>query len=124
MLVHRIQFAGTLVGAIGSLLCRSVAADPSAECPTGWFCEPAPATDAPRPAPPESASPRIESAPPESEALASPTLDRDGALPDMDTYEPKPAQGDRSWGVQLRFDLPLIDAGDSPAHPFMAGPGL
>lgn len=128
MLVRRTLFVGTLfVGTLlvglGGPLCRTAIADPSAACPEGWFCEPPPAADAP--SPPAPPSPPIESEPREADAAAnSLDLAPHVALPDMDTYEPEPAQGDRSFGVQLRFDLPLIDDGDSPAHPFMAGPGL
>lgn len=46
-------------------------------------------------------------------------------LPEADAeYEPEPALGDRFFGVQARLGVPLIDDGDSPARPFMAGLGL
>lgn len=108
-------------------MCRSAIADPSAACPEGWFCEPPPADAppppaSPRPAPPPGGSSRPEAA--QEPAAADGTLPPNVVWPEMDTYEPEPASSDRSWGVQVRFDLPLIDDGDSPAHPFMAGAGL
>lgn len=117
-------FAGTL---FCGLLCRSAIADPSAACPAGWFCEPPPAAEVP---PGASAAPPVHStasgSAPHEPARAASTAQHapDVTLPDMDTYEPEPVQSDRSFGVQARFVLPLIDDGDSPAHPFMAGPGL
>lgn len=120
-------FVGTLFGALGSLLTRTAIADPSAACPEGWYCEPPPEADAPVPHPPPAPlhSTPSESAPPEPDtAMHFVPADFDFAVPDMDAYEPEAARGDRAFGVQLRFDLPLIDDGDSPAHPFMAGPGL
>lgn len=125
MLVRRPLFVGALFGAL-SLLCRAAIADPSAACPEGWFCEPPPETHAPPPLPPVPPhSTPSEAAPHERDAGPS-TLHfaPDAAVEDMEAYEPEPARGDRSLGIQVRFDLPLLDDGDSPAHPFMAGPGL
>jgi len=49
----------------------------------------------------------------------------DVSFPDVeDDYEPEPTRGDRVLGVTARALVPLIDDGDSPAHPFMAGPGV
>ena len=45
-------------------------------------------------------------------------------IPDDPGYEPEPVLSDREFGVQARLGLALINDGDSPAHPFMAGVGL
>lgn len=112
--------SGTLLAAFGCLFCRTAGADPSAACPDGWFCEPPPevtpaAPEAPLPTPappPEPGEPPLDYAPGVS-------------FPDVeDDYEPEPTRGDRAFGVTARALVPLIDAGDSQTHPFMAGPGV
>lgn len=111
-----------LFGAVGCLFCRAASADPSASCPDGWFCEPAPDAEAPRAAP-GGAPYSVPETPDDSQAdmRGAPDL----VLPGEEAgYEPEAVRGDRVFGVQLRLNVPLIDDGDSPAHPFMAGPGL
>lgn len=112
--------SGTLLAAFSCLFCRIASADPSAACPDGWFCEPPPeaapaAPEAPLPGP----TPLPESGEPPADYYA-----RDVSFPEVeDDYEPEPSRGDRVLGVTARALVPLIDD-DSPAHPFMAGPGI
>ena len=100
----------TRLAALGCLFCRSAVADPSAECPEGWYCE----------APPEALPPSNVREPQASAASPAPIS------PDEVEYDPESEvlDPDRRFGVQGRFGLALIDDGDSPAHPFMAGVGV
>jgi hypothetical protein len=106
------------LAALGCLFCQSAGADPSAECPKGWFCE----------APPEAARSRgPEALPPSSVRESEPSaLSRAPLSPDAVEEEPEPAFAapDPQFGVHGRLGVALVDDGDSPAHPFMAGVGL
>ena len=116
--------------ALGCLFCRGALADPAAECPEGWFCEPPPegaASGPPEalpPRPPEALPPSSVREPEPLPAARPPPLASHELMLDDADYEPEPAALDREFGVQGRLGVALIDDGDSPAHPFMAGAGL
>lgn len=111
-----LSFRSALCAAAGYLFCRTAAADPSASCPDGWFCEPPPEAEVP----PALAPPAPHTAPgtPDDSLEAMYPAPDVGVAGEEAGYEPEPARGDRVFGVQVRLDVPLIDDG------FMAGPGL